>query len=310
MADYPAAVVHKSYDNGDPSANPIGTGPYLPETNEVGVKQVLVKNADHTWWGTEVYGGPYLDRIEYIDLGTDPAAAVAAAGSGEIDVDLPDHRRIHRRAGRSGLGQDRSQSPRPPSRCASTRMPKSYKDVNVRKALIQCVDNNDRAGTGLFRPRARRQKTTMSARSIPNTSPCPPLVVDPAAGKAAIDAAGMARSRVRADLDRRRLAGRDLRCGCRPDPRCRHQDQADGSAGLDLLERLDEVSVQRDRMEHAPLGRAGSVAGLPLGRSLERKRVRQCRVRRAAGQGDGGCRCGRAQQADGADRADHAGAKA
>ncbi len=31
MADYPAAVVHQSYDNGDPSANPIGTGPYLPD---------------------------------------------------------------------------------------------------------------------------------------------------------------------------------------------------------------------------------------------------------------------------------------
>ncbi len=87
MADYPAAVVHSSYDNGDPATNPIGTGPYLPETNEVGVKQVLVKNADHAWWGTDVYGGPYLDRIEYIDLGTDPSAAVAAAAEAdEIDM--------------------------------------------------------------------------------------------------------------------------------------------------------------------------------------------------------------------------------
>jgi peptide/nickel transport system substrate-binding protein len=46
-ADYPAAVVHKSYDNGDPSTNPIGTGPYMPESNEVGVKQVLVKRDAH-----------------------------------------------------------------------------------------------------------------------------------------------------------------------------------------------------------------------------------------------------------------------
>ena len=71
MADYPAGVVHSSYDNSDPSVNPIGTGPYLPETNEVGVKQVLAKNANHTWWGTAVYGGPWLDKIEYVDLGTD-----------------------------------------------------------------------------------------------------------------------------------------------------------------------------------------------------------------------------------------------
>ncbi|MCU0911873.1 MAG: ABC transporter substrate-binding protein, partial [Rhodobacteraceae bacterium] len=86
MADYPAAVVHQSYDNGNPAANPIGTGPYLPEADEVGVRQVLVRNPDHTWWGTEVYGGPYLDRIEYIDLGTDPASVFAAASSGEIDA--------------------------------------------------------------------------------------------------------------------------------------------------------------------------------------------------------------------------------
>ena len=86
MADYPSAIVHQSYAGGDPSVNFIGTGPYKPDQNEVGVKQVLVKNTDHAWWGTEVYGGPYLDTIEYIDFGTDPAAVVAAAGSGELDA--------------------------------------------------------------------------------------------------------------------------------------------------------------------------------------------------------------------------------
>ncbi len=86
MADYPAAIVHESFDGGDPSENPIGTGGYLPEVNEVGVRQVLVKNPDHKWWGTEIFGGPYLDRIEYIDYGTDPAAKLAAAESGEIDI--------------------------------------------------------------------------------------------------------------------------------------------------------------------------------------------------------------------------------
>ncbi|MEH6775923.1 MAG: ABC transporter substrate-binding protein, partial [Cereibacter changlensis] len=73
LADYPAAVVHQSYDNGDPSVNPVGTGPYLPETVEIGVRLVLARNTDHTWWGTDVYGGPYLDKIEYIDFGSDPS---------------------------------------------------------------------------------------------------------------------------------------------------------------------------------------------------------------------------------------------
>jgi peptide/nickel transport system substrate-binding protein len=41
MADYPAAVVHSGYDGGDPAANPVGTGPFKPETNEVGVWSAL-----------------------------------------------------------------------------------------------------------------------------------------------------------------------------------------------------------------------------------------------------------------------------
>ncbi|SDE10013.1 ABC transporter substrate-binding protein [Limimaricola pyoseonensis] len=86
MADYPAAIVHGSFDGGDPSERPVGTGPYLPETNEPGQRQVLVRNPDHDWWGTEIFGGPHLDRIEYLDYGTDPAAKLAAARAGEIDM--------------------------------------------------------------------------------------------------------------------------------------------------------------------------------------------------------------------------------
>ncbi|WPY95423.1 ABC transporter substrate-binding protein [Limimaricola variabilis] len=86
MTDYPAALTHASFDGGDPSLNPIGTGPYLPEANEVGLRQVLVRNPDHVWWGSDVFGGPHLDRIEYLDYGTDPAAKLAAAEAGEIDA--------------------------------------------------------------------------------------------------------------------------------------------------------------------------------------------------------------------------------
>jgi peptide/nickel transport system substrate-binding protein len=85
MADYPAAIVHSSYQTEDFTQN-VGTGPYLLEEMEVGVKCTLVRNPDHTWWGTEVYGGPYLDRIEYIDYGTDPSAWLAALESEEVDM--------------------------------------------------------------------------------------------------------------------------------------------------------------------------------------------------------------------------------
>ena len=84
MADYPAAIVHGSHDPESMLANPVGTGPYLPESLEVGVKGVLVRNENHTWWNEG--NGAWMDRIEYVDYGTDPSAFVAAAEADEIDM--------------------------------------------------------------------------------------------------------------------------------------------------------------------------------------------------------------------------------
>lgn len=82
FSDYPAAVIHPSTNLQDIVATPIGTGAYLPETIEVGVKAVLVKNTAHSYWGQDAY----LDRIEFIDYGTDPASWIAAVDSGEVDM--------------------------------------------------------------------------------------------------------------------------------------------------------------------------------------------------------------------------------
>ncbi|WP_238382699.1 ABC transporter substrate-binding protein [Tabrizicola thermarum] len=83
LADYPAAVVHSSFKDGeDPATNPIGTGPYVPQEVSVGQKAVLVRAPNHTWWG----GTAPLDEIHYIDFGTDPAAMVALFSSDEVDA--------------------------------------------------------------------------------------------------------------------------------------------------------------------------------------------------------------------------------
>lgn len=82
LADYPAAVVHSSFvDGSDPSTNPIGTGPYVPQEVSVGQRAVLVRAPNHTWWG----GTAPLDEVHYIDFGTDPSTMVALAGSDEVD---------------------------------------------------------------------------------------------------------------------------------------------------------------------------------------------------------------------------------
>lgn len=86
FSDYPAAIVHQSYEGEDPALNPVGTGPYLPELFETGVRARLVRNDNHVWWGREVYGGATLERIEYVDYGTDPAKWLAAIDGGEVDM--------------------------------------------------------------------------------------------------------------------------------------------------------------------------------------------------------------------------------
>ncbi|GAB4388869.1 ABC transporter substrate-binding protein [Albidovulum sp.] len=190
MADYPAAVVHSSYDNGDPSANPIGTGPYLPETNEVGVRQVLVRNPNHTWWGTEVYGGPYLDRIEYIDLGTDPSSFLAAAESDEIDM-------LHRTDGDfveifDSIGWTKSEAVTSATLAVRFNQESApYDDVNVRRALQLAVDNAvvlELGYAGLGSPAENHHVCPIH----PEYAKLPPLEVNPAKAKEMIDAAGHA----------------------------------------------------------------------------------------------------------------------
>ncbi len=88
MADYPAAIVHSSHDPDDMLGTAVGTGAYIPESLEVGVKGVLVRNPNHEWWGDTMLegGGANFDRIEFTDFGTDPSAWVAAAEADEVDV--------------------------------------------------------------------------------------------------------------------------------------------------------------------------------------------------------------------------------
>jgi len=188
MADYPAAVVHPSFDGNDPVANPIGTGPYLPVLNEVGVRQILERNANHTWWGTEVYGGPYLDRIEYIDLGSDPSAHVAAAGSGEIDATYSSTGEFIQIL--DGLGWEKSEAVTASTLAVRFNQDaEEYKDVNVRTGIIMAVDNAvvlELGYSGLGTVAENHHVCPIH----PEYAELPAPVVDKAKAKAMIDAAG------------------------------------------------------------------------------------------------------------------------
>lgn len=190
FSDYPAHVVHQSYDNGDPMVDPIGTGPFLPESNEVGIRQVLIRNTEMPWWGTPVYGGPYLDRIEYIDYGTDPAAAVAAAGSGEIDA-------TYQTVGEfievmDSLGWAKSEAETAATLTVRfNQLAEAYKDVRTRRAIQMAVDNNvvmelGYAGLGTL------GENHHVAPIHPEYAELPPLTPDPVAALALLQEVGMA----------------------------------------------------------------------------------------------------------------------
>jgi peptide/nickel transport system substrate-binding protein len=190
MADYPAGVVHKSYDNGDPSVNPIGTGPYMPETVEIGVRLVLVRRPDFKWWGTDVYGGPYLDRIEYIDLGSDPSAAVAAAGSGEIDItyqSVGDFITIL-----DGLGWEKSSAVTAATLAVRFNQDaEEYSNRDVRRALQMAVDNNVVLELG-YNNLGVVAENHHVCPIHPEYAKLPPQEVNPAKALEMITAAGMA----------------------------------------------------------------------------------------------------------------------
>ncbi|MFK7869133.1 MAG: ABC transporter substrate-binding protein [Roseobacter sp.] len=196
MADYPAAIVPASYDAADPLASPVGTGPYLPESLEVGVKAVLVKNTEHTWWGTEVYGGPYLDTLEYIDYGTDPSAFIAAAEADEIDFtysiegDFIDIFSTLDGWVENSIATAATIVIRP-NQLAEVDGMQPYADKRVRKALQMAVDNEILLELG-YASRGLVAENHHVGPMHPDYAELPKQTYDPAGAKALMEEAGMA----------------------------------------------------------------------------------------------------------------------
>jgi len=142
ISEYAAAIVPDGW-SGNPADDPVGTGPYRLAEFEVGVRAVLERNTEHSWWGEGA--GAWLDRIEFIDYGTDGAAHFAAAEADEIDmtyetvgefVDLYE-----------GIGWEVSESVTAntlvlrTNRLAEVDGMRPYADQRVRQALALACDN-------------------------------------------------------------------------------------------------------------------------------------------------------------------------
>ncbi len=84
LTDYPALIVHKSFDEKGATFTgcPIGTGPFELVSYDVGQKVVYKRRETGKWWNGEAY----LDGVEFIDYGNDPSAVVSAFESGEVQT--------------------------------------------------------------------------------------------------------------------------------------------------------------------------------------------------------------------------------
>ncbi|MEM0947744.1 MAG: ABC transporter substrate-binding protein [Pseudomonadota bacterium] len=144
VSDYASAIVPQSYSADTMLTKPVGTGAYLPESYDVGVKGVLTKNPDHTYWKEDA---AWLDRIEFIDYGEDPASFLAAAEADEIDAidviegefvllfDTIDGWERHETVSAGTILARCNQA-------AEVDGTTPYADPRVRKALAMAVDNS------------------------------------------------------------------------------------------------------------------------------------------------------------------------
>ncbi|MCA9963861.1 MAG: ABC transporter substrate-binding protein [Anaerolineales bacterium] len=86
---YPAQIIHPSFDGDITSGANASTGPYTLKEYVIGERVRLesrAANGDAGYWQKGADGNPlpYLDAIEFVDLGEDSTAYVAALLSGEI----------------------------------------------------------------------------------------------------------------------------------------------------------------------------------------------------------------------------------
>ncbi|ABG30936.1 diguanylate cyclase [Roseobacter denitrificans] len=193
MADYPAAIVPAGFSAETMLDNPVGTGPYLPESLEVGVKAVLVRNEGHTWWNAG--NGAWIDRVEYIDYGTDPSAFVAAAEAEEIDMtysiegDFIDIFDTLDGWQNNAVVTGATIVIRPNQQVEVDGI-RPYEDKRVRQAISMAVDNAVLLELG-YAGRGEVAENHHVGPMHPEYAELPPRKHDPAAAKALMDEAGM-----------------------------------------------------------------------------------------------------------------------
>ncbi|MGQ0602835.1 MAG: ABC transporter substrate-binding protein, partial [Anaerolineales bacterium] len=186
---YPAQIMHPSF-NGDATTgkNP-GTGPFRLVKYKVGEGARVEKREGYWQNGEDGQPLPYLDAVDFIDLGTEGTPYVAGLQGGQIDEYL------------IGPGDFATLSANPkvtvyPARTAQTRVLRMRVDQppfdnnDVRMALKKVQDRKKIVQTAFF-GQADEGQDTHVAPVQPDYSPMESPAYDPEGAKALLQKAGM-----------------------------------------------------------------------------------------------------------------------
>lgn len=137
MSDYPALIVHRSFDGSVPlSEGAIGTGPFRLIELTVGHHATFEKRDPATYWGPEVY----LDRIEMRDYGADKTAQLEGFLAGDVDLNDQTQHEFVERLDQAGFARTQIDTAATiVARMNVTHAP--YDNKIVRNALQLAVDN-------------------------------------------------------------------------------------------------------------------------------------------------------------------------
>lgn len=175
---YTCAIVHRSFDQTGANfqKNPIGTGPYSLAQFNIGQRARVVRRDGY--WGE----APFLDEIEYIDLGTNIQTQLAALAASQVDIlyritaaDLDLAKRLP--------NVQILSVPSAMTVCLRMQMDNPpFDDINVRKAVVLAADNQKMLDFAL-RGQGLLGQNFHVASSQPEYFPMPPVKRDVAQAK-------------------------------------------------------------------------------------------------------------------------------
>jgi peptide/nickel transport system substrate-binding protein len=182
---YTCPILHRKFDEmgSDWIKNPIGTGPF--QMTEYKVSSIAKFKRRDGYWGKPAF----LDEIQYIDLGTDIAAHVAALAAGQVDVlyrvtiaeielveKLPNVRLLRGKAAQTVVMRMQVDQ-------------KPFDDIRVRQAVCLAADNQKMLELA-YRNRGVVGENHHVAPFQPEYFKLPPLKRDVAKAKALLAEAG------------------------------------------------------------------------------------------------------------------------